>query len=75
MAGLGAQEGSPYEWGEGPGLIHRAVLPPPPTAGQPGVDVGVGGPVRVREGEGKAGRCQGEVTVLEVKPLGLGWGG
>ena len=46
-----------------------------PHPGQPGVDVGVGGPVRVREGEGKAGRCQGEVTVLEVKPLGLGWGG
>lgn len=35
-------------WGGREGFIHRAVAPP----GQPGVDVGVGGSVGVKEGVG-----------------------
>ena len=34
--------------------------------------MGGAGPGGVREGEGKAGRSQGDVTMLEVKPLDLG---
>lgn len=65
MGGAGGQGGS---GGRSLGSFTGQCFPP----SQPGVDVGVAGPVGVREGEGKAGRNQGDVTMLEVKPLDLG---